>query len=184
MSSEVSETDEALWHKIAPIFSNRAFMRSNASWFSGLASRSGADRMTKLTRSRPAQRLKPLIAGLDRRRLGCLLVRSEINHDQAMSALRLTLVVNISVPVGALVLMNQFLPGSVETFLRDLPPLAVIAPLAMMLLLLIGVIWFAYAGVFAARDLNHLLRISHADAASTAPEEEGDDALSPLADWI
>ncbi len=177
MSSADKVPVEALWSQIAPIFSNRAFMRPHRTWFGGVSERTGFDRMTQLTRSAAARKLAPLVAGLDAVQLGRLVVRSAVNQDQAASALRLTLVANISVPVGVLVLLNQFLPGSVSDLIRSLPPAVVMVPLFIMIAVLIGVIWFAYAGVAAARDLNHLLRLHLADAtgaAGAAADDDGD----------
>jgi hypothetical protein len=184
MSSAEKVPVETIWNQIAPIFSNRAFMRPHRMWFGGVSERTGHDRMKVLTQSAPARKLAPLVAGLDALQLGRLVVRSAINQDQAASALRLTLVANISVPVGALVLLNQFLPGSVEEMILDLPLLVVFGTLMTMILILIGVIWFAYAGVAAARDLNHLLRLHLADktgGAGGADDEDGD-ALEVLLD--
>lgn len=167
---------EALWPEISKAFSNRAFMRASASWLSGLAARAGASRMERLQATGPARKLKALIAGLDRAQIRRLLVYSEINHDQALSALRLTLVANISAPVGLLVLFNQFLPGSIQAFIGTMPTAAILIPLVMALSLLVGVLWFAYAGVAAGRDLNHLLRLSLAEAGLSAGAAE--DGLS------
>ena len=184
MSSAEKVPVETIWNQIAPIFSNRAFMRPHRSWVGGVSERTGFDRMAQLTRSAPARKLAPLVAGLDAVELGRLVVCSAINQDQAASALRLTLVANISVPVGALVLINQFLPGSVQDMILDLPLLVVFGTLMTMIVILIGVIWFAYAGVAAARDLNHLLRLHLADktgGAGGADDEDGD-ALEALLD--
>ncbi len=177
LNPEAMNSDEILWREIAKIFANRAFMRPHSSWFAGLASRSGFDRLAQLTGSRPARRVAPLLAGLGRAQLRRLLVCSVINQDQAMSALRLTLVANISVPVSGLVLTNQFFPGSVEEVLISLPPMAVLAPLVAMLSILIGILWFAYAGVAAARDLNHLLRLrlSEIDSSDGGLDAAADD---------
>lgn len=184
LNPEAMNSDEILWREIARIFANRAFMRPHASWFAGLASRSGFDRVAQLTGSRPAGQLAPLLAGLGRAQLCRLLVRSAINQDQAMSALRLTLVANISVPVSGLVLTNQFFPGSVEELLMSLPSVAVLVPLVAMLSILIGILWFAYAGVAAARDLNHLLRLRLAeiDSGDGCLDAAADDVESPAAE--
>ena len=183
MSSADKVAVDVLWNQIAPVFSNRAFMRPHRIWFAGVSERTGFDRMTRLTKSAAARKLAPLVAGLDRVQLGRLVVRSLLNQDQALSALRLTLVANISVPLGALVLINQFLPGSIGDLIRSLPPVAVLVPLLMMVSLLVGVIWFAYAGVAAARDLNHLLRLHLADATGGAGGSEDDgDILETILD--
>lgn len=184
MSSAEKVPADLLWNQIAPIFSNWAFMRPHRMWFGGVSERTGHDRMKELTQSAPARRLAPLVAGLDRVQLGRLAVRSAINQEQAASALRLTLVANISVPVGALVLLNQFLPGSVEEMIRSAPAIFVFGVLMSMLAVLLFVIWFSYAGVAAARDLNHLLRLHLADAADGAAAAGGDDgdALETLLD--
>jgi len=183
LSASRPTSDEALWDAIAPIFSGRAFMRAEASWLAGLASRTGHDRMRRLTGSKQAKRLQPMIAGLDRRQLSRLIVRSAINHEQAMSALRLTLVANISGPVGALVLLNQFLPGSVQDFVVSLPPPVVILPLFLGIVTLFSVIWFSYAGVTAARDLHHLLRLRLAEMGDGEGEpDDEDDAMKVVLD--
>lgn len=166
------------------MFSNRAFMRFSPSWMSGLAARAGASRIDRLKATGPAKKLKPLIASLDQDQLRTLLVYSEVNHDQALSALRLTLIANISIPVGFLVLFNQFLPGSIQAFVDSLPLAAILLPLGLALSILVGVLWFAYAGVNAARDLNHLLRLSAAEAGDSQEgfEDEPVDAIGLVTD--
>ncbi|MEX1251946.1 MAG: hypothetical protein WEA77_12215 [Hyphomonas sp.] len=95
-----------------------------------------------------------------------------------MLALRLTLVANISVPVSALVLTNQFSPGSAQEVLISLPPVAVLAAPVAMLSILIGIPWIACAGGAAARDLSHLLRLRLAEI------EPGDGGLDGAADDV
>lgn len=183
MSSADKVPVDVLWNQIAPIFSNRAFMRPHRTWFGGVSERTGFDRMTHLTQSAPARKLAPIVAGLDAVQLGRLAVRSAINQDQAASALRLTLVANISVPVGGLVLLNQFLPGSVQDTIRNVSLIGVFSALMAMLCVLLGVIWFAYAGVAAARDLNHLLRSHLVDVTGGAGASEDDgDILETILD--
>lgn len=158
-------------------------MRASPSWLSGLGDRAGASRLERMQATRAAKTLRRLIAGLDRAQLQRLLVMSEINHEQAVSALRLTLVANISFPVGFLVLFNQFQPGSIQAMIESMPALAIILPLVMALSLLMGVLWFAYAGVDASRDLNHLLRLSLADTPRPAGEDdETPDTLEMITD--
>lgn len=156
-------------------------MRVSPSWLSGLGSRAGASRLDRLQATSPAKKLKTLIDGLDRTQLQRLLVYSEVNHDQALSALRLTLVANISIPVGMLVLFNQFLPGSIQTFVATQP--TILLPVMIALAIVVSILWFAYAGVDAARDLNHLLRLSLAQAAGPAGEDdEAPDTLEMITD--
>jgi hypothetical protein len=172
-------SDDMLWAKIAPVFSNRAFMRPHSAWYFGLASRAGENRIRELTGSAPARRLKAVLAEADAAQISRLAVRSAINQDQAEAALRLTLVANISAPVGGLVLLNQFLPGSVVDTFLDLSPLVVLMPLLMVVSILLAIIWYAYAGVAAARDLNHLLRIAQAEASDVIPEGPPEEPQSP-----
>lgn len=155
---------EALWQNLSRAFSNRAFLQLHSSWFAGLASRAGPGRMQVLARSKPARKLHQLLAGVAPEEIAPLIVRSEINLEQALSGLRLTLVSNISVPAGAMVLFNQLAPQSLAEMLAALPLSVILMPIGLVLVLLVGVIWYAYAGVAAARDLNHLLRLQYADA--------------------
>ena len=174
---------DPLWPEIAKAFSNRAFMRVSPSWFSGLGDRAGVSRLERMQTTRAAKTLTRLTAGLSRTRLQRLLVMSEVNQEQAVAALRLTLVANISIPVGFLVLFNQFQPGSIQKLIESTSALAIIVPLVMVLTLLVGVLWFAYAGVDASRDLNHLLRLNLADTLRPAGEDdEAPDALEVITD--
>ncbi|MEQ9504998.1 MAG: hypothetical protein RLO80_01920 [Hyphomonas sp.] len=183
MSDPAKPAAETLWPEIAKVFSNRAFMRVSPSWLSGLGSRAGASRLDRLQATGPAKKLKTLINGLDKPQLQRLLVYSEVNHDQALSALRLTLVANISIPVGMLVLFNQFLPGNIQAFVATMPTGTILLPVVIALAIVVSILWFAYAGVDAARDLNHLLRLSLAEAARPAGEDnEAPDTLEMITD--
>lgn len=173
MSGQGGAKAASLWPEIAKAFPNRAFMRISPSWFSGLAPRVTSSRLERLQSTPPALKLRELTAGLDAARMRQLLAYSEVNLDQAVAALRLTLIVNISVPVGFLVLFNQFLPGRIQDFIGTMPSMAVLVPLALMLSVLVGILWFAYAGVDAARDLNHLLRLRLAETGGRGEEDEG-----------
>ncbi|MFN7054519.1 hypothetical protein [Hyphomonas sp.] len=168
---------DALWPAIAKAFSNGAFMTFNPGWLgvSGVSSRAGPDRMARLTGSRPARRLAAIVSDLSGRDLTHLLVRSEINLEQALAALRMTLIANISIPLGLFLLANQLAQGSLVAIIADAPVLAILIPFAMAFSLLGAAMWYAYGGVVAARDLNHLLRLHLAATASGA--------VSSLTEW-
>lgn len=185
MSVVPGKSDDALWDEIARIFSNGAFLQPNASWLAGISARTRPTRLQQLTASKHARRLGRAVEGAGRGQLSRLLVRALINSEQAMSAFRLTLVVNISGPVGALVLINQFLPGSVEALVRSVPPIAVYVPLAVAGSMLIGIICYAYAGTVAARDLTHLLRLRvAASGAGESVDEEPAGVVEQIGELI
>jgi len=61
--------------------------------------------------------------------------------------------------------------------------IGVFSALMAMLCFPLGVIWFAYAGVAAARDLNHLLRLQLVDVTGGAGASEDDgDILETILD--
>lgn len=157
-------TTENAWTEIAQAFSNRAFMKYNPTWLWGISARSGPRRIARLEGSRSAIHLQKILADLGNAEIASLLVRSEVNLEQALSAFRLTLVVNISIPLGLMVLINQLAPGAIGNLLAETPVEAILVPLFLALGLLITSMWYAYAGALAARDLNHLLRLRLADA--------------------
>ncbi len=135
----------------------------------GVSSRSGPLRVARLEACRPAKRLRAILSDLGPADIERLLVRSEVNLEQAISAFRLTLVANISIPVGLVVLINQLAPGAIGNLIAQTPALAILLPLSLTLALLITVMWYAYAGALAARDLNHLLRLRLADTGTGVP---------------
>lgn len=175
---------EALWNEISKPFSNGAFMQLHTSWFAGLASRAGPKRMQQLARSKPARKLEQILADLKPEEVAPLIVRSEINLDKAISALRMTLVANISVPAGSLVLANQLASQRIQSMVETTPVMALAMSIGAVLFILLGIIWYAYAGVAAARDLNHLLRLKYADTRSTAlqPDDSIEEAIRAATD--
>lgn len=119
--------------------------------------------------SKPARKLEQILADAKPDEVAPLIVRSEINLDQAVSALRMTMVANISVPVGGIILANQLASQRIQDLIETTPVMALTTSIGAVLILMLGLIWYAYAGVAAARDLNHLLRLKYADSRSNAP---------------
>ena len=171
---------ERVWRDAVRLYSNARGMRPQATWFSGVASRTSPRRVEALRRSSAARRLEALIVPLNSaapRRLEAL---AAVNVEQASAALRLTLIANISLPVGSVLLFNQLFPGTVTTLIESSSPSSVILALSMMAALMLAALWYSYSGVRQARDLLHLILIARSGATlDHAGAVGGEDAPAP-----
>jgi hypothetical protein len=138
-----------------------------------------ANRIERLLGHQRAAALHDVLNKLDAGALRRFLQRTEINLERAAAALRLNLVVNISVPIGALVIVNQLFPTSVSNFVAEYGMDAVIATAAGVLFLLLFSIWYSYCCVTQARDLAHLTRL-YAVRQVDAPGAHNDHVDEPL----
>ncbi len=174
-----------VWREVARLFGNRHGMRPKRRWLFGYSSRIGADRIDLLCSTPAARRLCELVEPLDRAAFAALLTRSLVNLEQARAGFRVSLVGNITVPLGALAIYNQIEPGAVARWLGGGPLEDRVLVAAVFggtaLLILAGMFW-AHAGLSAARDLNHLLHLIGAArrdgaAGGSAPAAEDEEAL-------
>lgn len=172
---------EAAWERATKIFANAKAMRPRMSWLTGVGMDTTANRLQRLLSQPRTAELHAALGALDELALRRFLHRTEINLERAAAAMRLNLVVNISVPVGALVIVNQLFPQAVTNFVVDYGMDAIIIASTAVLFLLLLSIWYSYCSVTQARDLAHLTRLYAArqfDAAS-APYEYDDEPLNP-----
>ncbi|MCK5747209.1 MAG: hypothetical protein KAH44_13390 [Oricola sp.] len=107
---------EDAWERATRLFATPKAMRPRKSWLTGVSMDTAADRIQRLLREPRAISLRAILVALDGASLRDFLQRTEINLDRAAAAMRLNLVVNISGPVGALVIVNQLLPQVVSDF--------------------------------------------------------------------
>ncbi|WP_428409725.1 hypothetical protein [Hyphococcus sp.] len=186
MKEDVQKTErdkiDPAWEQATKLFATPKAMRPRLSWLSGVSVDTGADRIQRLLRQSRKRVLYDLLNGLEGAALRCFLQRTEINLERAAAALRLNLVVNISVPVGALVLLNQLFPAVVANFVDDYGMGAFINFVICLLILVLLSIWYSYCAVTQARDLAHLTRlyVSRHFSTTGAHADYDDEPLNPV----
>ncbi len=177
--------DDTVWREASRLFGNRHGMRPKWSWSFGYSSRVTPDRLQRLCGSPAAARLCALVAPLDSAEFSRLMARSLVNFEQARAGFRISLIGNITVPVGALVTLNEIAPGwFADTLLTGTPNelLTIATAWSVAVALILGGLWWAFGGLSAARDLHHLLylirfeRFGDADA-SPGLDDENDEAF-------
>ena len=153
---------DAVWAEVSALFSNVRGMRPRKSWFTGLSVGAGRHRLERLTASKAARTIMPRIEALSDSGFALFQTYVRVNFEQAQAAMRLTLIANITIPVGFLVIANQFFPGLVQDFIDFTSLDATLIALGTAGAALCLAIWYCYAGVFQARDLSHLTAIAAA----------------------
>lgn len=164
---------DRLWREAMRLFSNRRGMRPRRSWMSGLSVGTGPKRLERLMASRGARQLLPKLEALSDRELVIFRTYARINLEQAEAAMRLSLIANITIPVGFLVILNQFFPGTVQELFDYAGVEAMLGGIAAAAVVLLLLIWYSYAGVFQARDISHLAAIAAAKCGASASDDEG-----------
>ncbi|QYJ01131.1 hypothetical protein KUV46_01755 [Thalassovita mediterranea] len=162
-----------LWREAMRLFSNFRGMRPRRSWMSGLSVGTGPKRLERLTGSKGAAQLMPKLERLSDRELVIFRTYARINLEQAEAAMRLSLIANITIPVGFLVILNQFFPGTVLELVEYAGPEAMLVGVGLAAGLLLILIWYSYAGVFQARDISHLAAIAAAKRGAGVSDQEG-----------
>ena len=164
------------WGEASALYANRKGMKLTRAGFFGLPSRLLPDRVAKLKGAPGAKRVRHLLGLLSDSDLRVFHTQAAIGLEQATAAARTCLIVNVSAPIGFLVLLNSLLPGSLEEtyfsggslsigFLVGTAIAAVGVPL---------VVWYAFAGVQQARDLYHLATLEMARRGLAATLGGGD----------
>ena len=170
------------WGRATKLFANSKALRPRMSWMTGVSIDTGADRIQRLLREPRTATFHNILDVLDAAALRSFLQRTEINLERAAAALRLNLVVNISGPVGALVIVNQLFPQVISGFVADYGMDAVIVGSISIVLLVLLSIWYSYCAVTQARDLAHLTSLyvaGRGDDSAVAADDFDDEPLNP-----
>ena len=150
--------DEA-WSQLESMFTNQRGMVPSSSWLYGLGDRVNWQRLQRLENSETAKKAKAIFSSLTDGQLAYIKDRAHVNMAEAEGALRLFLIANISVPVGALFLINQIFPNALATLTAGFDTQMWITQgiaISIAILMLISTTWFTYAGVRQSRDLYFL----------------------------
>jgi len=155
---------EETWDALAHQFRNWRGVRPRKSWFvSGLTERAAPTRLRLLEGGPDGKRFFELTKSLDTRDLCYLLVRAEINYEQAQAAARISIILNVTVIIGFIVLINQVFPGRIGSLFVELTLSEILFWLNMLIIILsvmIAVSSYVYGGAAMARDLKNLLELA------------------------
>lgn len=160
--TKTAPTADDLWQDASAQFSNLRGMRPRRSWFSALSVGASRNRLQKLKNSKDAETLLPKLAALSDGEFSVFRSYSQVNLEQAEAAVRLSLIANVTIPVGLLVIANQFFPGIIQGVVKETGVEAMLGGFLSAALVLFVLIWYCYAGVFQARNLDHLTTIAAA----------------------
>jgi hypothetical protein len=153
------ELMDAAWPEVARLFRNGAAFGPSPAWGFGLSARVGPERLGRLLRSRPARKLEAIVEGLSCDRLLHISQLARVNLEEARSGLRMTLVANVSVPLGFLLIINGTNPGWYAALASALPLPAILGALFVGLSMLLCIVLYSIAGVTAAQSLAHLMHL-------------------------
>lgn len=177
------DVDE-IWLLFERKFSNLRGMRPGFGNLVGVSNRTYPKRVSQLEMCAGADLVREKTYGLSKTDLNVLLTKAIVNHEQAVAALRLTLIANVTIPLGGLLAFSQVLPEVAEDarlFLADGGAFSAILGGTVVGLVLLA-LWYVYAGVAQARDLLHILKMEMArrgEAGDTAMEEDFDMPMLP-----
>ena len=154
------------WDEIVGLFKARTAFQPSKFWMSGLSSRLGSKRLSRLRTTKRALRLESLLNAASNRDVKALRTFAAVNQEQATAAFRLTMVNNITWPVGFLAIIHQFSPNGLggllqNSFKTDFLFLSVLG--ATVIVCVIGVALFALANLSQARDIRHLIDLHAAE---------------------
>jgi hypothetical protein len=175
------KSTQETWENIVAIFKLKHGLNVRAVWFTGLSSRIHKNRLSKLRNSQQASQLISILKDLPSQKIKELRTFAAINQEQATAAFRMTLVGNITIPVGIMALAHQLLPNglgaSIINFYNDdmvaLSILILAAVLATIFIFLIGA--YALVNLNQARDIRHLIDLHAAERGIYFGLEDMDD---------
>lgn len=177
---------EAIWNKLASIYSNKRGLRPQRSWFNtGMSARTTANRLRLLEGGPAAKLFFEHTKNCDRAALQYLRVRAKVNQEQAATAARINTVMNVTILIGFVVLTNQLFPGLIQRHFSQLlaeqsvPNVIIGVILPVFIVCLAGFIaGYSYAGVTQARDLVHMLELSLARRGLEPADDGGGDGAT------
>ena len=188
IDAPVSQPDrpdvDEIWSLFELKFSNLRGMQPGFGNLVGVSNRTYPKRVSQLEGRKAAAFVREKTQSLSRADLNLLLTKAIVNQEQAVAALRLTLIANVTIPLGGLLAFSQVLPEVAEDarlFLSDGGALSAALGGTVVGLVLLA-LWYVYAGVAQARDLLHILKIEMArrgEAGDMAMDEDFDMPMLP-----
>lgn len=154
------------WENITTLFKTRSAFRPHKYWQMGLTSRLDINRLSLLRKTKQARKLDNILSDLPNRDVKALRTFAAINQEQSTAGFRVTMVTNITVPVGFLAILHQLSPNGLGALLfsfyeRELLFMGVLG--IVIATLVIGIALFALATLSQARDIRNLIDLHSAE---------------------
>lgn len=154
------------WEEITGLFKTRSAFRPHKYWGMGLTSRLDLNRVILLRQTKQALKLKKILNDLPNRDVKALRTFAAINQEQATAGFRVTMVTNVTVPVGFLALLHQLSPEGLGALIaavyeNEFIFMAVLG--GIVATLVIGIALFALSTLSQARDIRHLIDLHAAE---------------------
>jgi len=171
------------WTVIIGLF-HRSEWRRHLGWISGVSPRMRARRIKALFDLPAAGPLAALLDQRNDRRIKALRTYAAINMEQAAAALRMTVIVNVSIPVIILTILSQTTSGRFWTDVLAIVSddssglLALIATFLTVIILLFFFIGAGAKRLGTARDIRHLIDLLAADRGIYFGLDDTDDLQS------
>ncbi len=178
-STEQSVTK--LWDTISVQFKAHRGISFKSVFLTGLSTRIHKNRLSKLRGTKQAQFMFESLKDLPSHQIKALRTFAAINQEQAISAFRLTMVGNISIPIAVIAILHQLLPNGLGATILDFynDDQAAIIGLAMGFIIgitLISIIaLYALGNLNQARDIRHLIDLHAAERGIYFGLEDMDD---------
>lgn len=157
------------WEKIQALFPAKAAMRPNKAWLNGMSTRLAGNRLTRLLGGPNAGHLAAILDQCSDDRVKALRTYAAVNLEQAVSAFRVTMIGNFSIPIIMLSVAHQLTDGGVSKlfeFIHQGDTAAIVGLIVggiFALVALFAVLLYALASLNQARDMRHLIDLFAAD---------------------
>lgn len=159
------------WNTIQSMFpAKKAITR--LSYANGMSSRLSRKRMKRMMSGVSATNLEKFLQSRDLERVKALRTFASVNHEQALAAFRLSTVINVSLPVILLTMINILTPSlldeirSISNLFTDAPlQTRIILPIMLILAFIatFGVLIYGLLSLGQAREIRHLIDLHAAE---------------------
>ncbi|WP_298918603.1 hypothetical protein [uncultured Algimonas sp.] len=171
------------WNGLLDLF-GAGRLRRAMKWSFGFSPRLSRRRIAHLQDTGGAVAVSTLLARRDAACIKALRTYAAVNHEQAAAALRITAIVNVSIPVIVLTLATQMSDGAFWADIMSVysaTPLGWVVPVALLSGLLLAtsiLLGSGAARLGEARDLRHLIELHAAERGIYFGLEDEDDMPS------
>lgn len=157
-----------VWDNITSLFKARHGIKYRSVFLTGLSTRVNAKRLSKLRNTKQAKALSAILTNLPKEKIKALRTFAAINQEQAVAAFKVTMVGNVSLPIGFLAVLHQVLPKGLGGTIIDLydseAALLFLATGTLIGIVLIAIVaMYALANLNQARDIRHLIDLHAAE---------------------
>lgn len=163
------ETLAEKWGRIAALFRTRNALKTRRMWFTGMSARVGKLRLLALIETQQAKTLFDMLRTVSRSDIKALRTFAAINQEQAVSAFKVTMIANVSIPLGVLALIHQLSADGLGAFFLSVygeSEVGIAILLSTSFLVALGVALvaiYSLANMHQARDIRHLIDLYAAE---------------------